>query len=67
MTFMAGTQQRLIFLTLHEDADYARAALDASGAWVCGEGETRFRYFARDSAALADRHFVSPTLHLDEP
>ena len=33
---------RLVFLTVHEDADYARAALDAGGLGYVDQGAPRF-------------------------
>jgi DNA-binding NarL/FixJ family response regulator len=55
---------RLLFLTVHEDAGYARAALDASGYVVKARLASDLLPAIR--AALADRRFVSPTVCLDE-
>jgi DNA-binding NarL/FixJ family response regulator len=57
---------RLVFLTVHEDADYARAALDAGG--LCYVVKTRLAsdLLPAIRAALADRPFISPAVHLDE-
>jgi DNA-binding NarL/FixJ family response regulator len=58
---------RLIFLTVHEDADYARAALDAGGLGYVVKARLASDLLPAIRAALTDRRFVSPTVHLDEP
>jgi DNA-binding NarL/FixJ family response regulator len=58
---------RLVFLTVHEDADYARAALEAGGLGYVVKARLASDLLPAIRAALADRRFVSPTLHLDEP
>ena len=57
---------RLVFLTVHEDADYARAALDAGGLGYVVKTRLASDLLPAIRAALADRRFVSPTVHLDE-
>ena len=57
---------RLVFLSVHEDADYARAALDAGGLGYVVKTRLASDLLPAIRAALADRRFVSPTVHLDE-
>ena len=57
---------RLVFLAVHEDADYARAALDAGGLGYVVKTRLASDLLPATRAALADRPFISPTLRLDE-
>lgn len=57
---------RLVFLTVHEDADYARAALDAGGLGYVVKSRLVADLLPAIRAALADRPFISPTVPLDE-
>ncbi len=57
---------RLVFLTVHEDADCARAALDAGGLGYVDKARLASDLLPAIRAALADRRFVSPIVHLDE-
>jgi DNA-binding NarL/FixJ family response regulator len=57
---------RLVFLTVHEDADCARAALDAGGLGYVVKARLASDLLPAIRAALADRLFVSPTVRLDE-
>jgi DNA-binding NarL/FixJ family response regulator len=57
---------RLVFLTVHEDADFARAALDAGGLGYVIKARLATDLLPAIRAALADRRFISPTLRLDE-
>jgi DNA-binding NarL/FixJ family response regulator len=57
---------RLVFLTVHEDADYARAALDAGGLGYVVKARLASDLLSAIRAALADRSFISPTVRLDE-
>ena len=57
---------RLVFLTVHEDADFARAALDAGGLGYVVKARLASDLLPAIRAALAHRRFVSPTLCLDE-
>ncbi len=57
---------RLVFLTVHEDADFARAALDAGGLGYVVKARLASDLLPAIRAALADRCFISPTLRLDE-
>jgi DNA-binding NarL/FixJ family response regulator len=57
---------RMVFLTVHEDADFARAALDAGGLGYVVKVRLASDLLPAIRAALADRCFISPSLHLDE-
>ena len=57
---------RLVFLTVHEDADYARAALDAGGLGYVVKTRLASDLLPAIRAALADRPFISPNVQLDE-
>jgi DNA-binding NarL/FixJ family response regulator len=57
---------RLVFLTVHEDVDYARAALDAGGLGYVVKARLASDLLPAIRAALADRRFVSPTISLEE-
>jgi DNA-binding NarL/FixJ family response regulator len=56
----------LVFLTVHEDADYARAALDVGGLGYVVKTRLASDLLPAIRAALADRSFVSPNVQLDE-
>ena len=57
---------RLVFLTVHEDADYVRAALDAGGLGYVVKSRLASDLLPAIQAALADRPFISPNVQLDE-
>ena len=57
---------RLVFLTVHEDADYARAALDAGGLGYVVKTRLASDLLPPIRAALADQSFISPAVRLDE-
>ena len=57
---------RLVFLTVHEDADYARAALDAGGLGYVVKTRLASDLLPAIRAALADQTFVSPAVRLNE-
>jgi DNA-binding NarL/FixJ family response regulator len=57
---------RLVFLTVHEDPDYARAALDAGGLGFVVKARLASDLLPAIRAALADRSFISPTIRLDK-
>jgi DNA-binding NarL/FixJ family response regulator len=57
---------RLVFLTVHEDADYARAALDAGGLGYVVKTRLASDLLPAIRAALADQTFISPAVRLDE-
>ena len=59
---------KLVFLTVHEDPDYVRAALDAGGAAYVVKARLAADLIHAIHAALDGQCFVSPTLHLgDKP
>jgi DNA-binding NarL/FixJ family response regulator len=57
---------RLVFLTVHEDADFARAALDAGGLGYVLKARLASDLLPAVRAALADHRFISPTISLEE-
>ena len=57
---------RLVFLTIHEDADYARAALDAGGLGYVVKARLASDLLPAIRAALADQSFISPAVRFDE-
>ena len=57
---------RLVFLTVHEDSDYARAALDAGGLGYVVKSRLASDLLPAIRAALAGRRFISPTISLEE-
>jgi DNA-binding NarL/FixJ family response regulator len=56
---------RLVFLTIHEDCDFARAALNAGGLGYVVKARLASDLLPAIRAALADRRFVSPTISLE--
>ena len=56
---------RLVFLTVHEDADYARAAFAAGALGYVVKARLASDLLPAVRAALAGRRFLSPTVHLD--
>ena len=58
---------RLVFLTVHEDADYARAALDAGGLGYVVKTRLASDLLPAIRAALVDETFISSTARFDEP
>ena len=57
---------RLVFLTVHEDREFARAALDAGGLGYVVKTRLVSDLLPAIRAALADRRFISPTIFLEE-
>src|SRR5277367_6414928 len=53
-------------ITVHEDADFARAALDAGGLGYVVKARLASDLLPAIRAALADRRFISPTISLEE-
>jgi CheY-like chemotaxis protein len=53
---------RFVFLTVHEDADYARAALDADGLGYVVKARLASALLPAIRAVLADCSFISPTV-----
>jgi DNA-binding NarL/FixJ family response regulator len=56
---------RLVFLTVHEDPDYAQAARDAGGLGYVVKSRLASDLLPAIRAALADRSFISPAVGLD--
>jgi DNA-binding NarL/FixJ family response regulator len=61
----ASCRAHLVFLTIHEDADYVRAALDAGGEACVAKARTASDLIPAIHAALAGQGFVSPDLERD--
>jgi DNA-binding NarL/FixJ family response regulator len=57
---------RLVFLTVHEDVDFARAALDAGGLGYVLKARLASDLLLAVRAALVGCRFVSPTICLEE-
>jgi DNA-binding NarL/FixJ family response regulator len=57
---------RLVFLTVHERREFARAALDAGGLGYVVKTRLASDLVPAIRAALADRRFISPTIPLGE-
>jgi DNA-binding NarL/FixJ family response regulator len=56
----------LVFLTVHEDADFARAAFDTGALGYVVKPRLASDLLPAVRAALAGKHFLSPTVNLDE-
>jgi DNA-binding NarL/FixJ family response regulator len=64
----AKSRARLVFLTVHEDLDYMRAAFDAGGAAYVAKARLASDLIPAIHAALAGQRFESPNLDLgDKP
>jgi DNA-binding NarL/FixJ family response regulator len=57
---------RLVFLTVHEDVDYVRAALAVGGLGYVVKSRLALDLLPAVRAALEGRRFLSPTVHLEE-
>jgi DNA-binding NarL/FixJ family response regulator len=57
---------RFVFLTVHEDADFARAAFAEGGLGYVVKSRLASDLVPAVRAALAGQRFLSPTLHLNE-
>ena len=57
---------RLVFLTVHERREFARAAFDAGGLGYVVKARLASDLVPAIRAALADRRFISPTISLGE-
>jgi DNA-binding NarL/FixJ family response regulator len=62
----AGCRAKLVFLTVHEDPDYVRAAMDAGGAAYVAKPRLASDLIPAVHAALDGQRFISPTLHLED-
>lgn len=60
------SRSKLVFVTVHEDADFARAAFAAGGLGYVVKSRLASDLLPAVRAALAGQHFLSPTVHLDE-
>lgn len=58
----AGCRAKLVFLTVHEDPDYVRAALESGGAAYVIKARLASDLITAIHEALADHRFVSPTI-----
>lgn len=56
---------KVVFLTIHEDPDYVRAAIRSGGAGYVVKSRMATDLVAAIHEVLAGRRFVSPTIHLD--
>ena len=56
---------KLVFLTVHEDADYARAAFAAGGLAYVVKSRLATDLLPAVRAAFAGHRFISPTLNLE--
>ena len=65
-SYASDQPARLVFLTVHEDADYARAALEAGGLGYVVKTRLASDLLPAIRAALADESFISPTVRLEE-
>jgi DNA-binding NarL/FixJ family response regulator len=57
---------RLVFLTVHDRREFARAAIDAGGLGYVVKTRLASDLVPAIRAALADRRFISPTISLGE-
>lgn len=57
---------RLVFLTVHEDADFARAAFAAGALGYVVKSRLASDLLPAVRAAVAGKRFLSPTVHCDE-
>ena len=58
----AGSRAQLVFLTVHEDPDYVRAALEAGGVAYVSKARLASDLIPAIHAAMAGQRFVSPNL-----
>ncbi len=58
----SGCRAKLVFLTVHEDPDYVRAALQAGGAAYIIKARLASDLITAIHEALSEHPFVSPTL-----
>jgi DNA-binding NarL/FixJ family response regulator len=57
---------KLVFLTVHDDADFARAAFAAGAIGYAVKSRIATDLLPAVRAALAGRRYLSPTMHLDQ-
>lgn len=58
----SGCSAKVIFLTVHEDADYVNAAMGAGGSAYVVKSRLSLDLFSAVSAVLSNKLFVSPNL-----
>ncbi|MGB8342224.1 MAG: response regulator transcription factor [Chthoniobacterales bacterium] len=63
---LAGSRARLVFLTVHEDPDYVRAALEAGGMAYVSKARLASDLITAVHAAMAGQRFVSPNLSMGD-
>jgi DNA-binding NarL/FixJ family response regulator len=63
----AGCRSRMVFLTVHEDADYAQEALALGADAYVVKSRVASDLMLAISDALAGRKFVSATITLNNP
>jgi DNA-binding NarL/FixJ family response regulator len=56
----------LVFLTVHEDPDYVRAALEAGGMAYVSKARLASDLITAVHAAMAGQRFVSPNLSMGD-
>ena len=62
----AGCRAKLVFLTVHDDPDYMRAALEAGGSAYVVKSRLASDLVTAIHEAVAGRCFVSPNISLNE-
>lgn len=62
----SGSTAKIVFLTVHEDADYMNAAIGAGGSAYVVKSRLSLDLFSAINAVLAGKIFVSASL-LNEP
>ncbi len=58
----AGSQVKVVFLTIHDDADYAREAIAAGALGYVVKSRMTSDLVAAIKAVLAGERFISPTM-----
>jgi DNA-binding NarL/FixJ family response regulator len=61
----AGSRAKIVFLTVHRDPDYVRAALAAGAQGYVSKCQLATELLLALREALADRSFVSPSIALE--
>jgi len=62
----SGSRTRVVFLTVHEDPDYVRAAMDAGGSAYVSKSRLATDLIPAIHSVLAQNNFISPTLKFDD-
>lgn len=63
----AGSRAKIVFLTVHDDADFARAALEAGAAAYIVKDRLASDLMHALHDVMAGNSFVSPTVNCSEP